>query len=653
MQRDRLRCHCGLAVFKEREKEMQLTHQAIQKSKCPGLGVLFGALICSALMVSASACMAQEANAADSAQLSWAAYRGNSQRTGFRNEALGALPNLVWQFTSSDDPRAFYSAPLIAGATGKQRAYFVAGNKIYCLDGETGSALWMTPSFNFNIVAPPLLDSGEKGDVLYCITSAGDLLAINPVNGKTLKSLPLGVTVQNVAPVPVQTSQGERLIIGSVGGKLLAVDPQKMTIDPNWNISLGRFGAAVTATPALTSDGKYLYVPAQDENVYVVDVEKAKVYYPIKMRYGVIGSPVVTGDSVIVANGPLITCLKADNGQTRWAVNLDSLMNAAPAVAVGSDGKGAIYAGTSTGEFYALDYADGKKLWQQKLGDAITSSPTALTDIILVGTQRGMLYGMDPQDKGHIKWQFRLDTERVLTDNNSRFRRFTRNDTNRDGFVSPDAMDEGDEDAPDGGYGNGDSGGGFNNRTRRNRFGEETSVYAVSNAPAVVGNNIYVAADNVAVYAFNTQPFDANAPLLQDLKPYVNNSENELQDVSASRSIPGRPPVVLKGKLIDDGSGVDLDSIKVLLNGQPLPDSAHTYNPLTGELEIRLTGGNGQADIALENGRVTVEVQAMDYMGNKIGSRDGRVQIRVDNTQAAPEPTDSRRRGWGGRRGRR
>jgi outer membrane protein assembly factor BamB len=609
---------------------------------------MVAALTCSGIFITVPA-HAQDGDPSP-ANTNWISYRGNSQRTGSRKDTLGAIPNLVWRYTSTDDAQPLFASPLVAGAAGERRLFFAAGDKIYCLEAETGATIWITPSLSSTIASPLLLQSGDDGDVLYCITSAGNLLSIDPVRGKTLKTLSLGATVQNVAPVPVQTSSGSRLIIGTIAGKLIAVDPQMMSIDSSWQISLGRFGAAVTSTPALTADGKYLYVPAQDENIYVVDVAKGKVYYPIHMRYGIVGSPVIAGDSVIVANGPLITCLKADNGQTRWATNLGILMQTDPAVSLNEDGSGVVYAGTSTGVFYAMNLQDGKRLWQDDLGDAITGSPTALNDMVLVGTQRGMLFGLDPLDKGHVKWRFRLNTERKISTNT----RFGNISTTDRGGVNA-AGDDDDDAAAGGGADNSTANNNNNilNRLRNlNRFGDEVSVYPVSTSPTVVDGQIFVGGDNLAIYAFNIQPFDANAPLLENLKPYVNNTNNELQDVSNSRSIPGKPPVVLKGQLLDDGSGVDPDSIIVLLNDQPLPAASHTFNPLTGDLEIRLTGTEGQADSPLKDGRITVEVQAMDYLGNKVSSNDDKITLRVDNNQAAPDPdTGSNRfRGWGGGR---
>jgi hypothetical protein len=352
------------------------------------------------------------------------------------------------------------------------------------------------------------------------------------------------------------------------------------------------------------------------------------------MRYAIVGSPAIAGNNVIDANGPHISCLNIDNGQTRWAANLNTLMQTDPAVSLNANGSGVVYAGTSIGTFYALNLQDGTRLWQDDLGDAISGSPTALNDMILVGTQRGMLFGIDPLDKGHVKWSFRLNTERKIS-TNTRYANVSTTDPN--GYSAED-------DADGGGTTNNNNNNATNylNRLRNmNRFGDEVTVYPISTAPTVVDGKIYVGGDNLAIYAFSIQPFDANAPLLQDLKPYVNNTDNELQDVSDSRSIPGKPPVVLKGELIDDGSGVDPDSIKVLLNGQELPAASHTYNPLTGDLEIRLTGAEGQADTPLKDGRITVEVQAMDYLGNKVSGREDSITLRVDNNQAAPEPDDS------------
>ncbi|MEO6906944.1 MAG: PQQ-binding-like beta-propeller repeat protein, partial [Abditibacteriaceae bacterium] len=571
-----------------------------------------------------------------SASANWITYRGDAQRTGYRDETLGAIPNLVWRYTSTDDAQPLYSSPLVAGVPGQRRVYFAAGDKVYCLDAETGVTQWITPSLSSTIASPLLLQSTDDGDVLYCITTVGSMLAIDPVSGKTIKSLPLQATVQNAAPVPVKTANGNRLIVGTVAGKLIAVDPQSMKIDPSWNVTLGRFGAAVTSTPALTVDGKYLYVPAQDENIYVVDVSQGKVYYPIQMRYGVVGSPAIAGNNVIVANGSLITCLDRDNGRTRWAVSLDTLTQTSPAVSLNADGSGVVYAGTSSGMFYGLNLQDGRKLWQQKLGDTVTGAPTALKDMVLVTTQRGMLFGLDPQ-KGNIKWQYRVNTERKISTNS---RNVNASTTDRSGYSADDNTDTG---------GNNTNSNPSNNSTQNtlrnpNRFGQDTTIYPLSTAPTVVGGKIYIGGDNLAIYTFDTQPFDASPPLVQDMKVFVNNSDNDLQDVTNNRSIPGKPPVVLKGQIEDDGSGVDPSSIKVLLNGQALPDAFHTYNPLTGDLEINLTGTESQADTPLTDGRVTVEVLAADYAGNKVSGRENIITLRVDNNQAAPEPTDTKSR---------
>lgn len=616
---------------------MHQTHHQTQKAKrlrhYPLLAMA-AAFVWSGLIL-ALPVHAQETNS-DSANANWISFRGNEQRTGARNDTLGTIPNLVWQYTSTDDAQPMYASPLVAGTGDQRQVYFAAGSKVYCIRADTGAPIWITPALSSTVSSPLLLQSGDNGDVLYCITSAGDLLAIDPVRGKILKTLSLGITVQNVAPVPVETLNGKRLIIGTVNGKLIAVDPQNMTIDPSWQISLGRFGGAVTSTPALTPDGKYLYVPAADENVYVVDVKKGQVYFPIHMRYGIVGSPAIAGDNVIVANGPLITCLNGANGQTRWAVSLDTLMQTSPAVYMNANGSGAVYAGTNTGTFYALNLKDGQKLWQDNLGDAISGSPTALQDMVLVGTQRGMLFGMDPLNNGHVKWRYRLNTQRKVstTTNNTRFGNTSTTDLN--GYSADDNSNSG--------YNNNN-----NNNTNssmanylRNRFGDNITVYPISTAPTVVGGNIFVGGDNLAIYAFDNQAFDATPPMVQNLKPYVNNTDNVLQDVSDSRTIPGKPPVVLKGQLLDYGSGVDPDSIKILLNDKLLPDASHTFNELTGDLEIFLTGTEGgQTDSPLSDGRVTVEVQATDYAGNKVNGRENRITLRVDNNQAAPQATNT------------
>lgn len=128
---------------------------------------------------------------------------------------------------------------------------------------------------------------------------------------------------------------------------------------------------------------------------------------------GPIGTPTVINDKMFMPAGfysPSFYCLKAENGQYLWGVELGE-SGASPAVYH----NGVILINTYSCTLYALDAATGKLLWSKWLAGTVYSTPTANGDLVYVVYEYGGAYVLSCFDlrSGAFKWINRLDSETI------------------------------------------------------------------------------------------------------------------------------------------------------------------------------------------------------------------------------------------------
>jgi outer membrane protein assembly factor BamB len=584
---------------------------------------------------------------------SWLIYKGNAQRTGVANVKLGGVPNLMWRYSSDIAPREYDTMPLVVGPASQRRIYFGVDKFVICLDAQTGAQVWRSKALQRPITSPIALTSSAAGDLILAVTSSGQLNALRTSDGGQAWQVASAAPVQRIAPVQIKTPGGDRIILALATGKLVAftLDGQS---DPAWQVTLGSFSATPTATPAISTDGTLLYIPTQDKKLYVVDIAGAKVSYPINLDTAAFTSPLILGNRLVLVTGTTLQSLKLATGQNQWRFDEKSDLSAASGVTTGKGEEGTVYLGARNGKFYAVNLASGAITWQTNLGDAVTGVPTVLQDMVLVGTRNGLLFGLAP-DSGKVLWRYRLHTQRTTggrdrgDDGGGGRRRGPRGDaagvaptSGGDGFGNPGFGNPGD--APNsGGPGTGRGGDASDNNAPIVRV----MTYGVSSMPAVVGDSVYVLGDNAALYAFSTQPFDADPPQLVNPLLSIPNSAGKqtLMRLDADKSllVPGRAPIQFVAELDDAGSGVDPDSIRVSLNKQELPKGAITsFSDVTGRLIVSLIEAKGRVSANLEDGLFNIIVNARDYRGNETNFSGN---FLVDNTVTAPAAAPPRARG--------
>ena len=114
-------------------------------------------------------------------------------------------------------------------------------------------------------------------------------------------------------------------------------------------------GGAVYSSPAVSSDGKVVYVGSGDNNLYAVD---------------------------------------AVNGSKIWSFLTGNLVQSSPAVS--SDGK-VVYVGSDDTNLYAVDAVNGSKIWSFQTGGDVESSPAVSSDgkVVYVGSDYTNLYAVE------------------------------------------------------------------------------------------------------------------------------------------------------------------------------------------------------------------------------------------------------------------
>ncbi len=587
-------------------------------------------------------------------------YKGDPQRTNSVAASLGATPpNLLWSYTSDLAARVSDTTPLVIGPPGRRRIYMALETHVLCLDGQTGQQIWRSKPLAAPISSPLAMLASNTGDQILAVTNNGKLHALRTSDGGVqwqVDSDPRkSVSVLNTAPVFVKTAEGERIVIAQGTGRLVAFTPTG-ELDPKWEIVLGTYSTAPTATPAVSRDGQTLYLPTQDKRLWVLNAATSKIEFPITMRASIFSSPVVTHEHLVVATDTVLNGLQLSNGRAGWVFDAKAALSA-PAARVEGPQNATIYVGASNNKFYAVNGTNGRVIWEVQLGDVATGTPTVANDMIVTGTRNGVLYGLSPAD-GKIVWRYRLRSERIVSDRVLQNRRpaVTINTEPADDGDNPAGEEDATPAAPTfgggafggggapggfgggmpggfgggapggfGGFGGGPGGTGNNPMMATDRNNPPIwddavmQTYGVSGAPVILEGQVYVQADNAALYAFGVQPFDADPPQLRKPQLSVLNTEGQpsLQRLDAEKGWlgSGRGPVLFEAEIDDAGSGVDPSSIRVQLNQQELPATAvQSFSDSTGKLQVRLTevgAGGEQGRLTDGNQSLTLSVRAV------------------------------------------
>jgi len=263
--------------------------------------------------------------------------------------------------------------------------YLAFQGSLYAINAETGVMTWKFPEkpepskpfYAAPAVTEDLVIAGNFGHMLYAINKDGTQgWAFDSTNGNFAGS-PLVVGETILAP-----STNNMLYALSLGGNVL------------WTFETEN---ALWTTPV--SDGKAVYLPALDHNLYALNLSDGSLIWKKDLGSALLSSPVYSDDGIIYLTnmGGEVIALNSSDGSIKWQTKTDGRVWGPPLLH-----DGVLFTGNIDGKVSAVSAADGSIVWQQDAGSPIIGGAALLTDGVAFPTEGGSLiaYGF----KGEKLW---------------------------------------------------------------------------------------------------------------------------------------------------------------------------------------------------------------------------------------------------------
>ncbi len=508
-------------------------------------------------------------------EASWTMFLGNPAHSGESGATISVPLALSWKYaTLRQIPGINPSSPITATeGPAAGLVFFAARDVIAAVDGVTGEARWFYPREG-SIGAPkaasvrttPLYANG----VLYVGASDGRLYALDATQGVLLWQF-LAEGAVNASPILVNNV----LYFGADDGGIYAVNPTTgQAVRPGG--PLYRANDAIVGTPAY-GEG-LLFFLSRDQNLTALDVDRIlatppdrQPRRPVKWQYHLtspspFSSPVFANGFVYIVDGPDLLCLTASRGRFRWRFSADRNITTTPAVT--EDG---IYFATRDGFLYGLT-REGRLKWKKEIAGPGYSTP--------------VVANLPSNGKGPL-------------------RKVVFNGSNR-GFIYAHDAATGDLL--------------WNYKVRRIETGATSAPQTLNvvATPLVMDNTLYVLADDGTLHCFRDDEEDRMPPLVSGEQP------------ARGVEISGTPPIWITAVILDEGSGINPDTIKLSLDGKPLEYTYLEYQGLVyyriGPSDVGSTpsgpkpGERPSATVVkpMEDGRHRVVLEVADWKGNKL-----------------------------------
>lgn len=422
------------------------------------------------------------------------------------------------------------------------------------------------------------------GGRMYCLDSA-----TGAMKWRYPQDQPLGSTI--FASPAVADGM---VYFGAGDGKLYAVQASSGTyawaFDTKSNI-----GSSPTVADGI------VYFGSSDGRVWAVDTKTHETVPTWKG--GVKTSDEITG-APAVANG-MVYALSLDQqlhaigcatGKERYVTRVPATVLRLSPVVVGDY----IYIGNGGNVSCYMARNLGQK-WFLPMPADIAASPAANDQYVFVATTDNMVYALDGRT-GRMKWK----TAKPLAYNVTAPPTIAGNTillgTGEGAVVALDA---------DTGAVRWD----YRVQPATNNTESIASTTSIDAAPVVANGTVYVVTDDGSLNSFRSDAIDGAPPVISDLDPEAGQVAN------------GEPPLHFEAKIVDEGSGLDPNSIRIAIDGEGAarrpdgPDgddkSGYRFDVYRDMLEYDILAATGAATVRpLANGRHTVTVTAADWRGN-------------------------------------
>jgi outer membrane protein assembly factor BamB len=137
----------------------------------------------------------------------------------------------------------------------------------------------------------------------------------------------------------------------------------------------------------------------------------------------------------------------------------------------------------------------------------------------------------------------------------------------------------------------------------------------VSASPVVANDTLYILTDDGSLSAFRSDAVDGTAPIISDVEPEMGLVVN------------GTPPFFFEAKVVDEGSGINPESVRIAVDGEVAPrlpketevgeKTGFKFDVRRSLLEYHILGASQASTVRpMAEGRHTVTITAADWKGN-------------------------------------
>ena len=333
------------------------------------------------------------------AQVQWGQFQLNSLHTAAAEGSIRPPLQQVWRARTPGTTAAHGSSgPVIAGDI----AIAEGASTVYAMNLSAGELAWQIPRKVGPISTPAVATIGGRDVFVYtegATSSDSAAVAIDIADRSELWRQPL----KAVSASGVSVSGGE-VYLGDRSGNLYAFSLTDGT-SASW-APAGLGGGAIDAPPAASSGA--VVVTERDHDTGAVKVEAVDPSsgndlwnLSTSVSAGTATTPTLDESHAVVGIGGeqfvrAIALSSTDTADTSWTAHTRSTFSPLSAAAE-ADGKVFIVSTSSSdAALYALDTADGSKLWDFQFQEAaVETSPIVAGGTVYVGTEDGVVAGID------------------------------------------------------------------------------------------------------------------------------------------------------------------------------------------------------------------------------------------------------------------
>lgn len=442
----------------------------------------------------------------------------------------------------------------------------------------------------------------------------------------------------------------------SGGGVVYALDAR--TGGQRWRYPRDGGAAGVTFQTAPLVEGGAVYIGASDGNLYMLDAKTGEMTRTFKTGGAISSSPAFAGGTLYFgSNDDTLYAMNPATGQSAWRdeYRAGDNINSAPLIA-----DQLVFVSSSDQFIHAVNAATGIGKWQFRLPFSIMTNGLVWAENTLYVPAGARLHAFQPRS-GSLRWQQQLPADIavppvaangvVYVIDNDRKLYALRSSNGREAWAAPVQLPYAASSAPT------ISGDVIYVPTIRNTLyalsredGKTLWDYEIKpavNAPnlpapataaisapiAIANGTLYTLTEDGSISAFRPDAPDSTPPLADSLFP------------RPGSYLTGRPPLTFAARLVDPGSGLNKDSIKLTVsdpqgNSQELDP---TFDASRDLVFYRSAEQGRGVNLTLPNGRHTVTLTARDWLGNPVEETwsftvDNQLPPTVDREQTPPAP---------------